>query len=31
MNWQDLIYIALAIAVWLLLITKILPKFGIGS
>lgn len=31
MNWPDLIYLAIGVIVWYLLISKVLPKFGVGT
>lgn len=31
MDWTELIYLAIAGLVWYLLITKVLPKFGVGT
>ncbi len=31
MNWQDILTIAVFVAVWYLLVAKVLPRFGVGS
>jgi hypothetical protein len=31
MNWQDILYLAAVGVVWYFLVTKILPRFGVGT
>jgi hypothetical protein len=31
MNWQDIITIVVFVAVWYLLMAKILPRMGVGT
>lgn len=31
MNWYDLLFLAVFLVVWLLLVTKVLPRFGVGG
>ena len=31
MSWLDIVYLVIAVAVWYLLITRVLPQLGVGT
>lgn len=31
MTWQDIVYIGVFVVLWYLLVTKVLPKFGVST
>jgi hypothetical protein len=31
MGWLDLVYLGIAVVVWYLLVSRVLPKLGIGT
>lgn len=31
MNWIDIILLVVFVVVWLVLVTKVFPKFGVGG
>jgi hypothetical protein len=31
MDWYDILFLGLFLGIWLILVTKVFPRFGVGS